>query len=156
MLGVRQTLIIDPSEAIHDTDVSGFGQERAVVDKRPRRQKTIEAASVAAVAEQAGNPHHSTLHLDGVVRGKVIPASRLRGHEHDTQRMRITLRDLQANAIHVTTCQKQMEQTECGPAQECEEEEAAVDADGQRAVGSLVDGPVRQLAWHDLDLISDC
>jgi hypothetical protein len=38
-----------------------------------------------------------------------------------------------------------MDRIECGLARECEEEEAAVDADGQRAVGALWTG--RYVSW---------
>src|SRR5580700_9706567 len=62
-LGVRETLVIDPSQAIHNPHVSGLGQERGVVHKAPQRQETVEAAGVSVVAEQAGDPYHRTISI---------------------------------------------------------------------------------------------
>jgi hypothetical protein len=84
-LGVRQTLIIDASEPVHDADVAGLREERRVVDEAPQRQETVETAGLAVVAENARDAHHPPI---STWTGSCFPGSYRRRACEDAIRMR--------------------------------------------------------------------
>ena len=59
-LRMRQSFVVDASNAVDNADVAGFRQKRRLVDESPECQQAVDAAGVLVVAENAAKPHHGT------------------------------------------------------------------------------------------------
>ena len=57
-LRMRQALVVDAPNPVHDADMAGLREERRVVDESPERQEAVHAARIAVVAEDAADAHH--------------------------------------------------------------------------------------------------
>jgi len=54
----RVPVDIDPAKAVHDANVTCFGQEAPAIDEAPQREQRVHAAGVAVVAKDPRESHH--------------------------------------------------------------------------------------------------
>jgi len=59
-LRMRQSFVVDASNAVDNADVAGFRQKRRFVDESPKCQQAVDATGILVVAENAAKPHHGT------------------------------------------------------------------------------------------------
>ncbi len=57
-LGVVQALEVDTGQAIDDTEVAGFREERVVVHESPQGDQAVETAGVLVVPKNAADLQH--------------------------------------------------------------------------------------------------
>lgn len=58
-LRLREAIHIHTAEAVHETDMTGLRHERLASDEAPQRKQRVDAACIAVVTQDAGDPSHS-------------------------------------------------------------------------------------------------